>query len=172
MESDRIMDEMRKIGDRASVKTAFGEPETYGERTVIPVAGVMYGYGFGYGEGTAPVVPGQQEGQPPSGSGGGGGGGGWTSPYGVLEITPKGVKFINTVDSNKLGMMGIVLVAWNVFWIAYTVRKIAARRQRMSMPKLALPNLEVPVDKKMIKKMIMEARAAKKKASWMPFMGK
>jgi uncharacterized spore protein YtfJ len=166
MEADRVTDEIRKIGERASVKAAFGEPETYGERTIIPVAGVMYGYGMGYGQEIT-----AKEGEP-SGSGGGGGGGGWTSPYGVLEITPRGVKFINTVDSNKLGMMGIAMAAWNVFWIAYTIRKIAARRQRMSMPKLAMPNLEMPVDKKMIKAMIKQARAAKKKASWMPFMGK
>jgi uncharacterized spore protein YtfJ len=163
MEADKVTDEIRKIGERASVKAAFGEPETYGERTIIPVAGVMYGYGMGYGEGTS-----AKEGEP-SGSGGGGGGGGWTSPYGVLEITPKGVKFINTIDSNKLGMMGIAMAAWNVFWIAYTIRKIAARRQWKNMPKLAMPSIEMPVDKKMMMKM---AKAAKKKAAWMPFMGK
>jgi uncharacterized spore protein YtfJ len=164
VEAEKMSDEIRKIGERASVKAAFGEPETFGERTIIPVAGVMYGYGMGYGE-----APATKEGETTGpGSGAGGGGGGWTSPYGVLEITPRGVKFINTVDSNKLGMIGIAMVAWNVFWITYTVRSLANKKWK-GIAHFAGRGVEMPVDKKTMMKM---ARMARKKAAWMPFIGK
>lgn len=35
----------------ASIKNVFGEPIKAGEKTIIPVASIAYGFGGGYGNG-------------------------------------------------------------------------------------------------------------------------
>jgi len=64
-----------RIGARATVKAAFGEPVVRGGLTVVPVARVVWGFGGGSGE-------------DPTGAGGtGAGGGSMVRPIGYLEIT-------------------------------------------------------------------------------------
>ncbi len=46
---ERIQSLAERLGERASVETVYGDPVSVGDRTVVPVASV--GYGFG-GEGT------------------------------------------------------------------------------------------------------------------------
>lgn len=72
-----------QVGRHVGVGAIFGEPVRIGERTVIPVA--KLGFGFGSGGG----VPGQREEE-----GGGGGGGGGTRPLGVFEVSDTGTRFI------------------------------------------------------------------------------
>ena len=73
--------------ENASVRTVYGEPIASGERTIVPVARVSYGFGGGYGSGTA---AGDSEDdastETESASGGGVGGGFSASPVGVVEI--------------------------------------------------------------------------------------
>jgi uncharacterized spore protein YtfJ len=73
-----------RFATTASVKNVYGEPVTVGNRTVIPVACIRYGFGGGSGESR-----GEKEGH-----GGGGGGGVIAKPYGALEITPEGTRFL------------------------------------------------------------------------------
>jgi uncharacterized spore protein YtfJ len=84
---------LQTIGDRfattASVKLIYGDPVTAGDRTVIPVARLRYGFGGGVGK--------TEEG------GGGGGGGVVAHPAGALEISPAGTRFIEFEDKRKLG---------------------------------------------------------------------
>jgi uncharacterized spore protein YtfJ len=84
---------LQTIGDRfattASVKLIYGDPVTAGDRTVIPVARLRYGFGGGVGK--------TEEG------GGGGGGGVIAHPAGALEISPAGTRFIEFEDKRKLG---------------------------------------------------------------------
>src|SRR5260370_29517171 len=87
------LDELFKnISDRvagtASVKSIYGDPVTVGDRTVIPVVRVRYGFGGGVGK--------TDEG------GGGAGGGVVAQPAGALEITPAGTRFIEFEDKRKL----------------------------------------------------------------------
>jgi uncharacterized spore protein YtfJ len=81
---------LRSIGDRlamgATVKNLFGEPVTAGERTVIPIARISYSFGGGGGS------------QPSETQKTGGGAGGRMSarPWGALEISPGGTRFVGT----------------------------------------------------------------------------
>lgn len=83
---------LQTIGDRfatnAGAKLIYGDPVTVGDRTVIPVASVRYGFGGGVGK--------TEEG------GGGGGGGVVAHPAGALEISPAGARFIEFEDKRKL----------------------------------------------------------------------
>jgi uncharacterized spore protein YtfJ len=75
------------LGSKATVKSVFGDPIRVGDKTVIPVAKVAYGFGGGFGAG--PTKNGN-----PKGEGGAGGGGVRAYPAGALEITPKSTQFI------------------------------------------------------------------------------
>ena len=83
------------FGSTATVKSVYGEPVTSGERTVIPVARVRYGFGGGGSEGA---------GEEKSRGGGGGGGTLRASPYGLIEITPEGTRLIRFHDSQVMAV--------------------------------------------------------------------
>ena len=65
---------------QANVKTIYGEPISAHEKTIIPVAKIMYGYGSGAG---APLIDDTST----RGEGGGGGGGVRAVPVGVIEVS-------------------------------------------------------------------------------------
>src|SRR5579863_1039406 len=75
----------QRVAGDASVKHVYGDPVTVGDRTVIPAASVRYAFGGGGGN---PKANGEDAG------GGGGGGRVAAEPYGALEITPQGTRFI------------------------------------------------------------------------------
>jgi uncharacterized spore protein YtfJ len=116
---EELMKRFGKMQESAGAKTVFGEPVTVEGRTIIPVARVQYMYGFGMGQGPA-------RDEKPTG-GGGGGGGVRVNPVGVLEITADGLTFKPVVDVTRLALAGMALAAWNVFWIALTVRAVRRR---------------------------------------------
>jgi uncharacterized spore protein YtfJ len=72
-----------KLGSKASVSAAFGEPVTREGITIIPVARVGFGFGGGVGKGGRQSEIAQGGG----GEGGGGGGGVSAAPVGYIEIT-------------------------------------------------------------------------------------
>lgn len=74
-----------RVAGSASVKSVYGDPVVVGERTVIPVAQVFYGFGGGGG---------RPKGESPDAGGGGGGGGVCARPHGAIEITPEGTRFV------------------------------------------------------------------------------
>ncbi len=125
MELNRLFDFLEQVYLRADVKAVFGEPQTVGERTIIPVARVGYGVGLGFGEGERPA---EEEGDvEAAGAGGGGGGGGMATPVAVLEVTSEDTKVIPIVDSTKLALAGMIMAAWNLFWISRTIRLLRSR---------------------------------------------
>ena len=77
-----VKETLHAIGERlqtgATVKAVFGDPVTAGDRTVIPVARVRFGFGAGGGDNRC---------------GGGGGGGVRADPAGIIEISPVGTTF-------------------------------------------------------------------------------
>ena len=108
----------------------FGDPVREGNVTLIPVAGVGYGFGYGGGRGRmAAGQPGVQEGtgEPGEGSGSGGGGAGMARPLGYIRVTADEVKYEPIMDTQRMGLFGIAMVMWNVFWIAAAVRAFARR---------------------------------------------
>jgi uncharacterized spore protein YtfJ len=75
---------------QADTKMVFGEPVRTGERTIIPLAHVSYGFGAGTG-------PKSEGGEP-----GGGGGGVRAKPAGFIDIGPEGVRFVPAHDAGRL----------------------------------------------------------------------
>jgi uncharacterized spore protein YtfJ len=72
------MGEIEKV---LSTKTVFGEPMTFGDKTIIPL--MSAGFGFGAGGGTGPTS---------QGMGGGAGGGAGVQPVGIIIIDATGVR--------------------------------------------------------------------------------
>lgn len=73
----------RSIVEHAGAETVFGEPVSVGDRTIVPVAKIRYGFGGGSG--------GRERGEQ---FGGGGGGGLVAKPLGAFEISPSETRFI------------------------------------------------------------------------------
>ncbi|MBI2907850.1 MAG: sporulation protein YtfJ [Chloroflexi bacterium] len=104
--------------DLVGVDRVFGRPEVIGEKTIIPVARVSYGFGGGFGRKKAGGgVPAEE-----SDEGGGGGGGASIKPVAILEVTPGETKLIPIVDVTRVAICAMLLIAWNVFWVTKTVR--------------------------------------------------
>ena len=118
---EELLNRIGQVNERASVRTVFGEPLQIDGRTIIPVAKVRYGFGFGVGRSKEK----QQEG---AGEGGGGGAGVSISPVAVLEIAGQETKVKPVVDVTRLALAGMLLAAWNVLWITYTIRRVTAKR--------------------------------------------
>ena len=89
------------LATAAKVKSVFGEPITAGEKTIIPVARIVYGFGGGTGSGGL-------ETKTARGEGGGGGGGVRALPVGVFEVSPKETRFVAIGDRKK--SLGILLL--------------------------------------------------------------
>ena len=101
------------FGQNASVKNVFGEPIRSGDKTIIPVARIAYGFGGGYGKGNKKpkkddagdeIQPGEES----SSKGVGGGGGFTTTAKGVYEITPTCTRFIPANPTQKI-LIGVAI---------------------------------------------------------------
>jgi len=93
---------------QASVKAIYGEPIAAHEKTVIPVAKIIYGYGAGAGTGGV----GESKAR---GEGGGGGGGVRAVPVGVIEMSDHQTRFVPITDRKKVTgavLLGIGLGMW------------------------------------------------------------
>jgi len=84
-----------------SIHHVYGEPVHNGDRTIVPVAKIAYGFGAGGGQGPGHSRRGGEKGAPgtaeegrPEAQGAGGGGGVRMTPVGALEISPAGTRFI------------------------------------------------------------------------------
>jgi uncharacterized spore protein YtfJ len=127
-----VVEPIEHMLERLSVDTVFGEPIKEGDATVIPVAEISVGFGHGYGFGGGPgkIAEGDQE-TAGTGAGGGAGGaaGGRVAPRGFIRITPDGVQFEPLVDVTRMGLAGIAMAAWSIFWITETIRAFARKKK-------------------------------------------
>lgn len=98
------------FGQSAAIGNIFGEPVHVGQKTIIPVAKISYGFGGGYGQGPGKRsrVPLLQEDAPAQPEGAGGGGGMYASAKGVFEITPATTRFVPATSFRHL-MAGIAI---------------------------------------------------------------
>jgi uncharacterized spore protein YtfJ len=83
------------LSTRAQVASVFGDPIVAGDKTIIPVAKIAYGFGGGTGSGGLEIKTAR-------GEGGGGGGGVGALPVGVFEVGPQGTRFVAVGDKKKL----------------------------------------------------------------------
>jgi uncharacterized spore protein YtfJ len=113
-----------------NANTVFGTPTKADNVTIIPVARVSMGFGYGFGSGgdAAPSSTDAPSSSAKPEMGGGGGGGGGATPIGFIRVSSGGVEFEPAVDVPRLGLAGIMLAAWTVFWIAQCI--LTLRRGR------------------------------------------
>ena len=137
MSLNRLFDTIQQLRESAHWRSAFGDPQTVGDKTIIPVANVWYGFGFGFGQSVAapeglgrgaeselPAVEGSAAGT----EGGGAGGGGSARPMGALVITEADVYFEEAGGYDKVTLAGIALGGWVILQAALTLREIFGRR--------------------------------------------
>lgn len=78
-----------------SAKTVIGEPVVAGDKTIIPVTKVSFGFGSGGGEGSKDAGE--------SGFGGGGGGGAKIEPVAFIVVSDEGVRLMSLSGKSDLG---------------------------------------------------------------------
>ena len=127
MQLEEIFKAIEDLKDKASVDAVYGEPQTVGAKTVIPVADIKYGFGLGYGEGPAKSAQ-EDETLSSTGSGGGVGGGVAARPVAVIEITDEKVSVKPVMDEGRIAMAGIFTGVWTVFWFAKTLKAIFGKK--------------------------------------------
>src|ERR1700746_3843220 len=94
---------------QANVNAIYGEPISAHEKTIIPVAKIMYGYGAGAGTGGV----GEKN---TRGEGGGGGGGVRAIPVGVIEVSSQQTRFVPISDKRKLAGAVLAGISLGVWW--------------------------------------------------------
>lgn len=117
MASEDTLAEVMHIADRANAAACFGAAVVAGDRTVIPVADVMYGFGVGFG-GSEPHE------KSPGGHGGGAGGGARTRAIAVIEVAPNGVRILPIEDHTSIRMAGIAFASAATAILARTLLKL------------------------------------------------
>ena len=141
-----LFEKFESVTDKANVDAVFGKPEKVGDRTLIPVAEVAYGWGMGMGE--APNVKmdiemdieGQAEDEVEAeadpfetvsegekAQGGGGGAGAKVRPLAYIEVGPEGTKVEAIIDEQKVALAGILLTAWIMGWVGLLIKTFSKK---------------------------------------------
>jgi uncharacterized spore protein YtfJ len=133
--TDEMIREVTGIPKELGASSCFGDPVERDGHLLIPVARVNFGYGLGFGGGGAETFePGangsDEKTKSDGGSGGGGGGGGSSSPVAIIDIGPNGVKIDAIEDKTRISLAGITMIAWNMFWVLWTVRTLVRERAK------------------------------------------
>ncbi len=105
----------------AAIDNVYGQPLTYGDSVIVPVASVsqFFGIGLGVGVGTHENAESQE-----GGVGGGGTARVKARPVALAEIMPEGVDVHPVIDENRALTAGLLFAAWAVFWAARTLVKL------------------------------------------------
>jgi uncharacterized spore protein YtfJ len=103
----------------ASIDNVYGQPITYGESIIVPVASVSQFFGIGLGVGSNGEVDEQN-----TGMGAGGTARVKARPVALAEIMPEGVDVHPVIDENRALTAGLLFAAWAVFWSARTLIKL------------------------------------------------
>jgi uncharacterized spore protein YtfJ len=115
MSSLAILQTLKESILAANVKTVYGEPIVAQNKTIIPVAKVVYGYGGGGGTGGV----GESRAR---GEGGGGGGGARAIPLGVIEVSQQTTRYIPITDRKKLASATVLGIGLGI-WLAWRRRR-------------------------------------------------
>lgn len=114
MENDNFIERLAKsFSQNASVKNVYGDPIQAGDKTILPVASIAYGFGGGSGQGKnekrylKPSDTSIDE-NPALTKGSGGGGGFRATLKGVYEITPTSTRYIPANNTKQL-LTGIAI---------------------------------------------------------------
>lgn len=125
MSLNRLFDTLERAREAADWRAAFGEAQVVGDKTIIPVAQVGYGFGMGFEGAEQP-----EEGAEASVTKVGGGGGSVSArPLGALVVTPDRVYFEKIRDESKIALVGLGVGAWSVLQANKTFREIFGRKR-------------------------------------------
>lgn len=116
MQAPQALRALETLPEHANVAACFGPPTTAGDRTVIPVAEVYYGFGFGWGGGSDASTHAE-------GGGGGGGGGVRTRAVAVVELSPDGVRVIPVRDVTAILLAALTFATVAATLVARTLLK-------------------------------------------------
>ena len=109
-----------RLRTSARVEVVYGEERKIGDKTIIPIAVVAYGFGGGSGGGAAPSENGSSG--VASGGGGGGGGGVRVQPVAVLEVTGDDSRVLPVIDWTR-----IITTAITMFGMWMLIRSLFRR---------------------------------------------
>jgi uncharacterized spore protein YtfJ len=137
---DEIAHRLSLIGEEMGASACFGTPIERNGHTIVPVARVSFGYGVGFGRGSGgdAMTKDGSDGGSGEGEGGGGGGGGSSTPVAVVDISSEGVSIQPVNDSTRIALTVFLMVAWNAFWMFWTVRSVfreGAKTRRLKLEK-------------------------------------
>ncbi len=116
---NEFFDTFERAQSSASIDNVYGQPMTYGESVIVPVASVSQFFGIGLGVGNN-----QADNTRNSGIGGGGTARTKARPVALAEIMPEGVDIHPVIDENRALIAGLLFAAWAVFWAARTLVKL------------------------------------------------
>jgi len=102
-----------------SIDNVYGQPITYEDSIIVPVASVSQFFGIGLGVGTDQRAAGRE-----GGMGGGGTARVKARPIALAEIMPEGVDVHPIIDENRALTAGLLFAAWAVFCAARTLVKL------------------------------------------------
>ncbi len=132
-----LFEKFESVTDKANVDAVFGKPEKVGERTLIPVAEVAYGWGMGIGEAPHVAVDVEMESEcecegdcdceSEKAKGGGGGAGAKVRPLAYIEVGPEGAKVEAIIDEQKVALAGILLTAWIMGWVGLLIKTFSKK---------------------------------------------
>jgi uncharacterized spore protein YtfJ len=150
----RVIEELaRKLQERFSVRTVYGDPITANGVTIVPVARVAFGFGGGGGSGRS-GLPGSEEagveGALGEGGGGGGGGGGVVRPVGYVEITDGGSRWVPLESPRSEQLLRALVAALASPPVGGVrrlfVRLLAVAVARVLMERLGRPDLKAMLE--------------------------
>lgn len=104
------------------VAHAFGPPQVVGDRTLIPVASVQYVSGRGFRGKRTPKGE-TKDRQSVARFARNGGTFTRRTPVAIVEVSDNGVRVHAMPTPGSVIFAGILLVAWNVYWVMRTVRE-------------------------------------------------
>jgi uncharacterized spore protein YtfJ len=143
-----VLDKLSAVTEEVNVDRVFGKPQQYGDRTVIPVATVMYGVAFGAGDSEGGVksetsccaeeeaaccaeetaAP-EADKVPSTGSGAGGAAGAIARPVAYIEIDAEGVHVKPIMNEQLVALAGICLGGWTIAWFGAVLMTIFGLRR-------------------------------------------
>ena len=122
MAAEDTLADVTRISERANAAACFGVPVVSGDRTIIPVADILYGFGVGWGGSDAtPTAPGSAT---PGGHGGGAGAGARTRGIAVIEVAPNGVRILPIEDATSIRLAAITFASAATAILARTLIKL------------------------------------------------
>lgn len=124
---NRLFDIFEGVKESASWRAVFGEPQTQGDTTIIPVASITYGMGMGIGTSGAECEGDAPDGEPAGGAGGGAGA--LSKPVAIIIVTPEKTSVRPVIDRSMVLIASMCTAAWVVFCWTGVIKKYIKMRE-------------------------------------------